>query len=224
MKYSNDSLRAHAYGRTRYSLSVETRTSALVEVEVREDLERAKGSTACKYRIGAKSCEGLVRDLLNARGVATIVRDESGHRYVDFGARPNRNTAGECRIYGRPGDVKTGGAVNYYADADWTEDDIMPGKAYIAFTLLEQASEAPDPIDGICDWTAILSREQFIGMCEQVSRKGLRSTFGLKGTYGTALTFQPQPLERLRALIKAGIENGELETLEGYLLDRAERG
>ena len=65
MKYSNDSLRAHAYGRTRYSLSVETRTDALDKLEQAENAERAKGSTACRFDIGAKPCEGLVRDLLN---------------------------------------------------------------------------------------------------------------------------------------------------------------
>lgn len=220
MKYSNDSLRAHAYGRTRYSLSVETRVDALDKLEQAENAERAKGSTACRFEIGAKPCEGLVRDLLNARGVSTIVRDESGHRYVDFSARPNRNTAGECRVYGQPCDVKTGGTVNYYADADWTEEDICPNKAYIAFTLLEQASEAKDAVDGICDWTAILSRETFIDLCGQASRKGLRGTFHVT-TRGT-LSFQPTPLAKLRAMIQEGIEAGEIETLEGYLLDRAE--
>ena len=223
MKYSNDSLRAHAYGRTRYSLSVEVRTEALQKLEERENAERAKRSTACKYAIGAKACEGIVRDLLNRRGVGTVVRDESGHRIVDFACRPNRNTAGECRVYDQPGDVKTGGAVNYFADPNWTEDDICPNKAYIAFTLLEQASTYTDAIEGICDWTAILSRETFIEMCEQASRKGIRGTFHLTGTYGTALTFQPTPLAKLRAMIREGIESGEIETLEGYLLDRADQ-
>ena len=223
MKYSNDSLRAHAYGRTRYSLSVETRTEALQKLEERENAERAKRSTACKYSIGAKACEGLVRDLLNVRGVGTRIVDECGHRIVDFASRPNRNTAGECRVYDQPGDVKTGGAVNYFADADWTEDDICPGKAYIAFTLLEQASEYADAVEGICDWTAILTRATFIEMCEQASRKGIRGTFHLTGSYGTALTFQPTPLAKLRAMIREGIESGEIETLEGYLLDRADQ-
>lgn len=219
MKYSNDSLRSHAYGRERYSLSIETRVKALADLEKREESERSKSSTACKYEIGAKACEGLVRDLLNIRGVETIVRDEAGHRVVDFGARPNRGTAGECKIYGRRGEIKTGGTVNYYASCDWTEEDILPGKEYIAWTLLDEASDATDAVDGICDWTAIIDRATFIDLCSQASRKGIQGTFHVT-TRGT-LSFQPTPLNKLRALIKEGIEKGELETLEGYLLDRA---
>lgn len=220
MKYNNDSLRAHAYGRTRYSLSVETRIGALYELEAREDLEAAKGSTACTFAIGAKSCEGLVRDLLNVRGVATIVRDEAGHRYVDFAARPNRTKLGECKVYGRPAEVKTGGTLAYGVwSNDWNEYDLMPGKDYVVFTLLEEASEAKDAIDGICDWTAIIDRPTFIRMLEKASRKGLRGTVHLNPRGD--LSFQPTPLAKLRHMIHEGIVNGELETLEGYLLDRA---
>lgn len=220
MKYNNDSLRAHAYGRTRFSLSVATRTTALHELEVREDLEAAKASTACTFAIGAKSCEGLVRDLLNVRGVEYVVRDEAGHKYVDFAARPNRTKLGECKVYGRPADVKTGGTLAYgvWSD-DWTEYDLLPGKDYVVFTLLEEASEAKDAVDGICDWTAIIDRATFIGMLEKASRKGLRGTVHLNSRGD--LSFQPTPLAKLRQMIHEGIVSGELETLEGYLLDRA---
>lgn len=220
MKYSDASLRAHAYGRTRYALSAQTRASALEALEQREDAEAEKRSTACVFAIGAKSCEGLVRDLLNVRGVATIVRDEAGHRYVDFAARPNRTKLGECRIYGKPGEVKTGGTLAYgiWSD-DWTEDDLLPGKAYIAFTLLEDASDSKDAVDGICDWTAIIDRATFIGMLARASRKGLRGTVHLNSRGD--LSFQPTPLAKLRQMIHDGIVAGELETLEGYLLDRA---
>lgn len=220
MKYSNDSLRAHAYGRVRYTLSVTVRIDALVALEEREEAERMKRSTACKFEIGAKACEGIVRDLLNRRGVGTIVRDEAQHRVVDFGARPNRNTLGECRIYGRPGEVKTGGTVGYGVfSEDWTEEDILPGKEYIAWTLLEEASDVHDAVDGICDWTAIIDRDTFLSLCEQASRKGIKGTFHLNSRGD--ISFQPTPLAKLRNMIREGIENGDFETLEGYLLDRA---
>ena len=86
MKYSNDSLRAHAYGRTRYSLSVETRTNALDQLEQAEKAERAKRSTACKFDIGAKACEGLVRDHEAGAGELAEVVGEEG-RGVAQGVR-----------------------------------------------------------------------------------------------------------------------------------------
>ena len=220
MKYENSSLERHAYGRTRTALSVETRERGLLEVEQREDSERRKGSTACKYDIGAKSAEGLVRDLTNVRGVDMVVRGENGEKYIDFAARPNRNNRGECKLYGRPADVKSGGALVYALyKQDWTEDDLLPGKEYVAFVLLEKASEAKDKIEGLCDWTAILSREQFFELCRKASRKGIRGTLHLN-TRGD-VSFQKTPLEKLRNMIREGIEHGTIETLEGYLLDRA---
>lgn len=221
MKYSNDSLMAHAYGRTKTTLSKSTRENGLMAMEEREDAEAVKGSTACKYAIGAKSTEAIVRDLLMVRGVGMIIRDESKHKMIDFAARPNRQLNGcEARVYGRRAEIKTGGTVNYYATECWTEADILPNAEYVCWTLLDEASDAHDAIEGICDWTAILTREMFIELCERASRKGLRGTFHV--TSRGTLSFQPSPLERLRAMIHEGIETGEFETLEGYLLNRAE--
>ena len=218
MKYENTSLMEHAYGRKRTTLSRAKREAGLEAMEIREEAERMKNSTACKYEIGAKSLEAIVRDLLMMRGVGTIVRDETGRRVIDFAARPNRQTMGEAKVYGRRAEVKTGGTVNYYATASWTEADILPNAEYVCWTLLDEASDAHDAIEGICDWTAILSRETFLELCEQASRKGLKGTFHVT-TRGT-LSFQPTPLEKLRRMIHEGIESGEFETLEGYLLDR----
>lgn len=221
MKYSNDSLMAHAYGRKRTSLSAEVRIQGLKILELIEEERRSKGSTDCKYGISAYSIDGLIRDLTNLRGVDYRVSDESGHKVIDILCRPNRNNRGECILYGRPGEIKSGGCVNYNPPTDWDECDILPNKEYIAWTLLEEASEAEDPINGICDWTAIMSREEFIELCERASRKGIHGTFHV--TTRGPLAFQPTPLRKLREMIKQMIEDGEIETLEGYLLDRAEQ-
>lgn len=219
MKYSTESLSEHAYGRKKTSLSIERRVQAFAELEVREESERLAHSTACKFEISAKSAEVVIRDLLMRRGIEKIRRAAGSERVVDNGARPAGMN--DCRIYGKPAEIKTGGAVNYYASADWTEEDVLPGCEYVAFALLEQASEYDDLIEGLCDCTAILPRTEFLGLCEAAARKGIRSTFALKGTTGTALTFQPVPLRKVREAVLQGIESGEYETLEGYLLDRA---
>lgn len=220
MKYSNDSLMEHAYGRTRTTLSRATRIAGLEAMEAREDAEAMKGSTACKYAISAKSAEAIVRDLLMVRGVGMIVRDETGRKVLDFAARPNRQAIGEAKVYGRRAEIKSGGTVNYYATASWTEADILPTAEYVCWSLLDEASDEHDAVAGLCDWTAILTRDTFIELCASASRKGLKGTFHV--TSRGTLSFQPSPLEKLRKMIHEGIETGEFETLEGYLLDRAE--
>ena len=226
MHITNEQLLAHAYGRKRNALSKATREAEIEKLNARDAEYRAKGSTAERYAIGAHAVEVVARELSLARGCGMIVIDENGTLRPDFCCRPTRMWDG--KLYGKPAEIKTGGTVCYNPPADWTEDDILRNKKYVAFCLTPQAEERyldPDNTDDevtiICDLTAIISREMFLSLCAQASRKGLRGTFHITGK-NKVLAFQPTPLTKLREMIKELIDHGEVETLEGYLLSRAE--
>lgn len=162
--------------------------------------ERAKGSTAERYTISAKRAETLIRDYWYKGGL----RSEA-----DFRAR--KAGAIDLRIEGQAAEVKSGGTLAYEVPTGWSQDDLMPGAAWIVFPLLDRCEEEDD----LPDMTAVMTRTEFFEMLDGLApRKGWRATVKVnRGSRAETIGFQPKYLDKLRDRIEEAISMGELPTL-----------
>jgi len=187
----------------------QTRVAQAMEAALytRPAAEKLKGSTAERYAISAKGVEVYIRHELYASmdpadcrcrtaGRADIILYMDGHRYT--------------------AEIKTGGTVGApQLDGSWTEADILPGKPYIVFPVIDACETYNDVLDN----TAIMPRELFLELCEAASRKGLQGTFHTTG-HPAVIAFQPTPLNKLRRAVETLLDNGEVMSAWDYLAQR----
>ena len=169
-------------------------------------IEAEKKSTAERYTMSMKAIEAVIREAVYKR-----------MKTNDYRARSAKQA--DIILYGKRSEIKCGGTViSGSAVINWTENDILPNKAYIVFPVIDKIFDEIDAIDN----SAILTREQFLTYCEKASRKGVYGTFHITGGNNrpAVVAFQPAPLKKLRMMIWNDIQNGELETIGTYIIER----
>lgn len=175
--------------------------------------EAAKGSTAEAHDVSAKLAEAIVRACFSKRGTTEDKRARAAGRIDGYCYSPFTGKR-------TPVETKTGGTVNYDDPGDnWTADDVLPGVKLVAFPVMTRIHHWFE----IPEWTAIMTREDFVRYAEAASRNGIRGTFhrtspGTKGR-PRVLAYQPTPLGKMRDAIAADIEAGILYTLDTYMLE-----
>lgn len=201
---------------TNTKLSAETILRCKAEANARHAEEKAKGSTAEKFKLSAKDVEMYVRHACYTKGLRST---------SDFRARSAKTVDLILFINGKRyrADVKTGGTVGKLTGPEWDESDILPDADYVVFPVMTHIKTE----EQLLDRSLILTREAFIDLLGQASRKGVRGTVHAvitteksKKQRPPVLAFQPKPLEMLRILAWEMIKQGNAYTVRDYLVER----
>lgn len=200
---------------TNCRLSATTIVNAFAEQTDRLIAEAEKGSTAERYDVSAKQIETLIRHAVYKRGLRSR---------ADFRARKQSMPDLVMTVDGVRGnaEIKTGGTVGTPIDGEWSEDDIMPRAHYIVFPVIDIMHSERD----IYNYSAVMLRADFLALCAECSRKGLRGVFHVgggmskNGKYRTPIiVFRETPLFKLRRAVENGIKNGIYHTIAEYVTD-----
>jgi hypothetical protein len=176
----------------------------------RAEAESAKGSTSCKFGVDLKDCEIVTRHILKLEG-----NNSARQFHVERSSRSDIIAKGNKHI-----EVKGGGNFGHFPD-NWEATDIYPNAKLVAFCLAKEIGEQDDLLEGLLDYTAMLPRALFIDLLEKASRKGIHSTLHLTSAKRNGgmpvLAFQPNPLERMRDMVRDLLDHCEVDTLRTYL-------
>ena len=136
----------------------------------------------------------------------------------DFRVMPSKYADGRV---GNTGwfEVKGGGNFGPMPES-WDADDIYPKARLVVFCLAEDIAAQEDTFRGLLEYSAVMTRDTFIELLENASRKGIHGTLHLTGKSAKVLAFQPTPLEKVRQAVREMLDNGDLDTLEYYLETR----
>ena len=192
-------------------MSQSRRAAAEAEQIRRLEAEALKGSTAERFEYSAKKAETDIRDALLTGGI----RSEA-----DWRARGVDTDDAYLMVDGvrRVAEVKTGGTIGKpEEDGSWTEANILPKAHYVIFPVLDRI-RTKEELYGL---TAILTRDEFLSLLAECSRKGIHGTAHTTsgGTKNRApvIAFQPTPLRKLRERIFNGILDEEFPTVQDYM-------